>query len=311
MDSPAEGLFNSLNKYEDIEKLIANGEVENLYLECKAPTVPQLNKDLRAKLAQALSGFANTNGGVIVWGVSTTLHTHSHLDVLSQIEPIANCSAFAKEIDVAIPTLTMPSILCQKSKVFIRNEADTRGVIATLIPPRSGDPVQSNIDNVFYFRNGDKFVLLPYKMLEALFKANRAPDIILSMDNRLLSKSNDHWKIPILLQNNSTAVGEHVTVSVNLINHEDCVSITAEGFNDASSVNPGYKIFNATFNKVLHRGLNVVSGAILVKPKENKTKLNFEVSVYANNMRAKKFPLEIVIEGDKATMNVGDVNYFY
>jgi len=43
-----------------IQELIDTGESESLHLDCKAPGAPQLSRDLRAKLAEAVSGFANT-----------------------------------------------------------------------------------------------------------------------------------------------------------------------------------------------------------------------------------------------------------
>ena len=91
------GLYNALIKNSDLENLIANGESENLYLECKAPVSPQLGKDQKNALAKAISGFSNTAGGVILWGISTTRHAHSGLDVLTQIEPIGQCSSLDRK----------------------------------------------------------------------------------------------------------------------------------------------------------------------------------------------------------------------
>ena len=48
---------------ETLQELIAEGETEGLYLECKSPSSPNLNKDLRVTLAKAISGFANTPPG--------------------------------------------------------------------------------------------------------------------------------------------------------------------------------------------------------------------------------------------------------
>lgn len=69
---PSLELYNELNKYENIERLIENGESEGLYLECKAPSKPSINREQKAQLAKAISGFSNTEGGVIIYGVSTT-----------------------------------------------------------------------------------------------------------------------------------------------------------------------------------------------------------------------------------------------
>jgi len=106
MLSAAEQSFNTLRTYADLEALIAEGETEGLYLECKSPSSPQLNKDLRVTLAKAISGFANTSGGVLAWGISTTKHQHSSLDVLSQLEPIGNCNNFMRQVMRSVITAT-------------------------------------------------------------------------------------------------------------------------------------------------------------------------------------------------------------
>ena len=121
-------LYDLLTRYSYIEELMSNGETEGIYLECKAPVSPQLTREIKANLARAISGFSNTTGGVILWGVSTTKHTHSNLDVLSQIEPIGNCKQFARQIENAIPTLTTPSIIGSDTKIVLKVKTDTRGI---------------------------------------------------------------------------------------------------------------------------------------------------------------------------------------
>jgi predicted HTH transcriptional regulator len=96
MSDGAKQLYDSLAQYSDLDELIKGAEAEGLYLECKAPTAPQLTRDLRNTLGKALSGFSNTEGGIIIWGISTTKHAQSGLDVLSQIEPIGNCKLLVR-----------------------------------------------------------------------------------------------------------------------------------------------------------------------------------------------------------------------
>lgn len=111
-------LFADLASYDVITEMIANGEAEDLYLECKAPTAPQLTRDLQMQLAKAISGFSNSEGGVVIWGVSTTRHAHSGLDVLSQIEPIGQCRQFEQQVVRVFPKLTTPTVTRFKTKTL-------------------------------------------------------------------------------------------------------------------------------------------------------------------------------------------------
>jgi len=76
-----------------------------------------------------------------------------------------------------------------------------------------GDPVQSNIDNLFYFRSGDDFSVAPYEMVKRLFAATDMPDLHLVFDSQLVKLATDGlWEIPIILENQSSAIAEHVKV---------------------------------------------------------------------------------------------------
>ena len=53
-----------------IDDFIANKQVEHLQLDFKTINDADLNhRDDRKTLAKAMSGFSNSNGGLIIWGV--------------------------------------------------------------------------------------------------------------------------------------------------------------------------------------------------------------------------------------------------
>src|SRR5437588_801430 len=97
--SPARGFFDSLEDVGSIEQLISDGEAEGQFLECKSPGSPRIGQDMRGQASRAMSAFANSGGGVLLWGVSTDNHAHSGLDVLSQVEPIGQIRQFAQVME--------------------------------------------------------------------------------------------------------------------------------------------------------------------------------------------------------------------
>jgi len=290
MQDAAQQLYNSLTSYEDLESLIASAEAENLYLECKAPSEPRLSREQKAKLSQALSGFSNAAGGVIIWGISTTKHAQSGLDILTQLEPIGHLSLFANHIKKAIPTSCRPSIINTQTKTIKKSPSDTKGIAVTYIPKNEGDPIQAN-DNLFYFRSGDEFIAAPYEIIKRLFAATESPDLHVVFDGRIVTQRSDgKWLLPIPIENRTSAAAEHVAVFAEIENPDACEKIESELFNDVSNINPGKKIYEVKVNGVIHRGINVVAGTLIFKMKVSKRakrNIRVKISLYANKMRAR------------------------
>jgi len=285
-------VYTNLSSYQRLRELIADGETEGLYLECKAPSTPRMTKDLQVHLAKAISGFSNTAGGVVIWGMSTTKHIHTGLDVLTQIEPLGNAGRFEQGVHSLIPTLATPAVLNFHTKVLRRKSSDTRGVVIAHIPKTIGDPVQSNKDSLFYFRSGDEFSVAPYEMIKRLFSATESPDLHPVFNANLVKCQEDRsFRIPIGIQNRSGAIAEHVTVSVKIENVTACESITPNNFYDSSDLNPGQKIYFCNFGGVVYRGLNHILGHFIIKMKKDKRfkrRLDIEITLYANNMVARE-----------------------
>ncbi len=134
-------VYKDLSSYKRLEQLIEDRESEGLYLECKTAGGSRTTKDIKRQLGQAVSGFCNTQGGLIIYGISTTKQAPTGLDVLTQLEPIGNIGPFEQQIRRAIPTVATPPILTAQTKILRQKKTDTRGIVVIHIPKRLGDPV--------------------------------------------------------------------------------------------------------------------------------------------------------------------------
>jgi len=315
MAEAAQQIFANLNRHSRIQQLIDDGEAEGVYLECKAPQAPRLSRGLKAQLAEAISGFSNTAGGVIIWGVSTTKHAQSGLDILTQIEPIANCNRFAQQIDRAIPTLTTPPIHTRPSRVLHKRKTETRGVVVTYIPQTTGDPIQSAVDRRWYLRSGDEFIEMPYQTLQRMFAATSSPDLHPVFHHELVSLGEDEaWKLPIAIENHSGAAAEHVHVSVEIINPSACEKIQAEKFRDVSYLNPGKCIYMVDYQGVIHRGLNELAGTLKVSMRKGKRPrriLRLIITIYASRMRARQWNVRVQLAKKGFSVRAAELEFLY
>lgn len=279
--------------------MISDGESENYHLECKEINQPNMGRDLQNTLARVLSGFSNTEGGILLLGVDTTKHGDGR-DIISQLTPIGNCDGFNKIIMNKIPTLTSPPIFNTESKTIKKRKNDTRGIIIIYIRKTIGDPVMSLIDNHFHFRTGDEFNIAPYEIIKRLFAATDSPDIHFITQSEDIEFKNDEFIIPISFGNDSSAIGEHIYCTLEVKNFDDCEKFMKNQFIDMSMVNRGKKIFAYKFNVVLHRGLNSTINYIRVKLKGRKKKLIMILTIYANKMIPREKTISIILNKKKS-----------
>jgi hypothetical protein len=269
---------------------------------------------MRQHLAEAVSGFSNTSGGVVIWGISTTKHSHSGLDVLTQLEPVGNVGSLAANIDRATPTIAYPTIRLVPSRVVRQKKSDTRGVVVTYIPPNAGDPVQNVLDKKFYLRTIDGFVEMPYEVLKRMFAGSSAPDIRPHLPGNLVVRTGDVWTIPIVLSNASTAAATFTNVHVEILNPSACESIAPQGLGDISSVNPGKSLYNGQWDKPILRGINQVMGSLSVTMKRNlrpRRLLILRVSIVSVNMRGRVWEFRIHLGATGFTVRKAHDRFLY
>jgi hypothetical protein len=297
MIDPAQGLFDSFDSWATLERLIDNGEAEGPYLECKTSSGIHLQQGHRTHLAQALSGFSNTAGGIVIWGISTTRHAHTGLDVLTQLEPVGNCRSFRQQIDVAVPTLAYPAVEGFKTKTLHPTPGSTKGVVLAYIPRTPGDPVQALGEKQFYLRTGAEFVEMPYDIVKKMFAATAGPDLVPVFDSRIVHQDpGGVWTIPIILSNRSSAAAERAYVTVTVVNPTACANIASGDLQDVSAMNPGSRIYAKEVDTPIFRGINRIAGSLHVTMKKGKMPariLNLRIRVFSTNMRAHEWVMRI------------------
>ena len=88
MNAPR-AIYNGIADVQDI--LTLKGKEEDLFLEVKRATVP-MSQDDKENLAIALSGFANSAGGVLIFGLVATKKGADGADVIAKVAPLNDLS---------------------------------------------------------------------------------------------------------------------------------------------------------------------------------------------------------------------------
>jgi hypothetical protein len=163
-----------------VQEMIANGEAEELFLDFKRSadngSGVRLSDRDRMNLAKSISGFGNSEGGVVIWGVDCRSDPQRG-DVPNSGHPITNPTRFKSWLEQAVSGLTVPP---HDGVRHLSLPLDpTTGFVATLIPRGRHAPYQTVPDNKYLMRAGSSFVPVPHGVLAGMFGRTPQPEIIL------------------------------------------------------------------------------------------------------------------------------------
>ena len=159
---------------EDIKGFIATRE-EDLQLDFKT-VKPSFTRDDRKNLAKALSGFANSAGGLIVWGVDA--RRIDEVNVASELQPIADLNMLISNLNSATGELVSPSVDGVRHKPIPDGPGSRSGYAVTLVPAsQSGPHMAKGREHRYYKRSGDRFYRLEHFDLEDMFGRRPHPDL--------------------------------------------------------------------------------------------------------------------------------------
>jgi hypothetical protein len=151
---------------------------EDVHLDFKRKTHPRdvrLSDEDRKNYSKALSGFANSDGGVIIWGIGAPGSGNS----IRTKHPIGNVRAFAEILDSSISRLVNPSIIGAQNLVIYEDEHEDLGYVVSYVPKSSSAPHRAESEGLkqYYMRFGESFKVAEHFELEFMFGKRHTPDL--------------------------------------------------------------------------------------------------------------------------------------
>ncbi len=171
-----EEIFNNL-KINDIKDYVSNMQEENLNLDFKTINKPNLsNKDDKKNLAKSISGFANSNGGMIIWGINARKDDQG-IDCACSFEPIDNLKLFISRLNELTSRATYPLI---DSVMHIPiEENENIGYVKTFVPECDSGPIMAKLgEDRYYKRSGDTFYRMEHFDIADMFGRRKKPNLI-------------------------------------------------------------------------------------------------------------------------------------
>lgn len=169
--------------------MLAEQEQESQFLDFKSArreTAP-MEEDDRKTLGEALSGFANTEGGVIVWGVDCRQGAdRDDPDVVQGLKPIGNLRRWLSDLQSYEHRVASPAMAGVRHAVIEDpTQGDDVGYAVTYVPKAEGQPVMAiakmKEQYSYFVRSGSSFVKMPHSMVADRFGRRPHPDLKVSL----------------------------------------------------------------------------------------------------------------------------------
>lgn len=169
--------------------LIINQMRESVILEYKEVPADYREGKFRATVSRIVSGFANSAGGIVVWGVATGQGNNK--DAPTSIPGVPDSEDFIRWLNSVIPNAVQPA--CVTHTMVIPSTGTTPTVVVTYIPQSELPPHQAVLETnkPYYTRLDGQFKVMEYHMLADMFGHRRHPSLILDVEHMGTKKQSD------------------------------------------------------------------------------------------------------------------------
>lgn len=180
-------LYDSID-LDTIEGFITEQQEEHVSLDFKEVNDSTMDKADRKNFAKALSGFANSSGGIIVWGVQACKQNGDEHDYACDLPGIDDAPLFVQKLNEHEGTMVTPIVEGVESAVIPTGKGP-HGFAKTFIPESDLGPHQAKSGITQYFkRSGDSFYKLEHFDIADMFGKRRRPVLSFKYDLQYMNR---------------------------------------------------------------------------------------------------------------------------
>lgn len=145
---------------------------EDQHLDFKLLDRPDMGKDDLRHLAKSVSGFANADGGALVWGVDARRDKVDYdIDQVIATPGVANARKLLARLNELSSVATSPTIVGLEHRI-IEGGGEHPDFVATFVPGGEGGPYMAMLDEAkhrYYRRIGSAFMPMDHTLVADMF----------------------------------------------------------------------------------------------------------------------------------------------
>jgi hypothetical protein len=207
------------NRWAEVERWRSDQEFESVHLDFKirGATTPTFDNKELSKISEAMSAFANVEGGVLAYGVKTQRASGQEQDQVSGLAAFPDFHTCAGNLEHRLPQLTDPPI--PGSRV-VQLEDPTRagyGIVVLYVPQTDTGPHQGSYGDAagrYYLRTASNISRAPHSIIADMFGRRPRPRL------RIALNQDSSGYVHMFVVNNGRGTAEQIFVRITAVNQQ-------------------------------------------------------------------------------------------
>lgn len=137
-------------------------------------------RDDKKALSEGLSGFANSEGGLLIWGVDCRKGPDG-ADIVQELKPIQQLKAVLAQMLTLSASLVSPAVIGAEHIPIYADKPEDTGFIITYVPKGESSPHMAMVGNRFMYRAGNSFLPMPEWMVADRYGKRPQPKLKLAL----------------------------------------------------------------------------------------------------------------------------------
>ncbi|MFQ6119213.1 MAG: helix-turn-helix domain-containing protein [Methanosarcinales archaeon] len=297
--------------YKVIQDMIEKGREENLFLDFKEKSnskSQKISKEDKKNYAKALSGFSNSSGGVLIWGIKAKRKGKNLPDIAFEEKPIEYLKKFLTDLNSLVGEAIFPLNPKIQNVAIHKNGEENCGFIATYVPESELVPHRALLGlNKYYMRVGESFKMMEHYHLEDAFGRRQRPKLSIHYRMNVLGYANigPWFQLIIGMKNGGKYIAKYPGIRIKMLSDLHLSKYGVDGnYNwlmpllkqpSSKTEDIGY-LFGGDANTVIHPSTNIEVAIFEFREKHvNVEKLNsspiikegirFEYELYAEKFK--------------------------
>jgi hypothetical protein len=276
----------------EIDEFVRIGQEEHLHLDFK--TIKNANLQYpedKCNLAKSISGFANSSGGIIVWGVDARKNDHG-IDCASTKTEIAQIKLFLSRLNSLTGECVSPIVDGIRHKAL--ELSSQAGFAITLIPENDSGPYMAKLgEDRYYKRSGDSFYRMEHFDLEDMFGRRQKPRLKVNLNVTPILNEPGIEEITFSMENEGRAMAKYFGLTAEFQGAEIIQAYL--GLQNLSLLNPGLAVvgYSNSSDAIHPNSIALRIGAVRYKRISPTEKLRIHVRHYCENSRTEIYTVEL------------------